>query len=545
MDNLSASASASALVQSGLLNIDMAFDLQVSAQKAELEFIEYLVKHSVLSPKIIAQQLASYFDYNFLKLQFTDINLNLSSYLSLELVQNFKVLPLYIHKSQFYIAMADPSQHEYIRQLKFYSGLEVIPVVVEYDKLQNCLRQYFVKLGHETDIASDKSQNDIADEPVVKYVNLLLTKAIAKYSSDIHFEPYENSYRIRLRLDGVLYTIPSQEKFLATEVCARIKILANLNIVEKRMPQDGRFTFKFANSTLIDCRVSICPTIHGEKVVIRFLNLGNRDDFNIQDLCLNSRDNQEFVNALCSPQGLILVSGPTGSGKSTTLYTALNYLNTNAVNIVSVEDPVEMHIAGINQVQVSTNLGFAKVLRAVLRQDPDIIMLGEIRDLETAQIAVQAAQTGHLVLASIHTNSATQTLSRLINIGVPIYNLLDSLRLIVAQRLLRKLCKECRQIQKFSNDKGCSAITDSDTAVYAAGFGCRHCNNGYKGRQAIFEVMPISMEIKEYLQVGSFTDSQLEKIACQQGMQLLKNAGIEQVIAGNTSGKELQRVCEI
>ena len=530
MDN-SLSSAALPLVQSGVLGIDEALDLQASARNLELDFIEYLIKYSVFSAKQVAEKLADYFNYSFVNLQFANINLNIASSLPLELVQTYKFLPLYVRDFKLHIALADPTQYDCIAKIKFHTSLDVIPVVVEYDKLQKCLLDYLDKVGSSTVSKNQHEQAAIVVGPVVDYVNFLLNKAILKNASDMHFEPYENSYRIRLRLDGLLHTLPTPENHLAVEVCARIKVLANINIVEKRLPQDGRFTFKLVDSELVDCRVSICPTVYGEKIVIRFLNKANSDNFKIEDLCLDSRDQDEFLRALASPQGLILVSGPTGSGKSTTLYTALKYLNTDNVNIVSIEDPVEVQISGINQIQVSQNLSFAKILRAVLRQDPDIIMLGEIRDLETAQIAVQAAQTGHLVLASIHTNSAVQTIIRLVNIGIPIYNLVDSLRMIIAQRLLRKLCTVCRKHQKSN--------------FFVVGHGCRNCNNGYSGRQAIFEVMPISLEIKLCLQSKDFVAANLEEIACQQGMQLLKNAGIAKIVAGNTSYRELQRVCEI
>ena len=334
-----------------------------------------------------------------------------------------------------------------------------------------------------------------------------------------------------MRIDGILHTLTFSENILACQICARIKVLANLNIVERRLPQDGRFTFNYQDSQSIDCRVSICPTIVGEKIVIRFLNNVEPDSLSVASLSMPDRDRNEFVKALSSPQGLILVTGPTGSGKSTTLYTALNYLNKSTLNIISVEDPVEIKLAGVNQVQVGNNLGFAKVLRAILRQDPDVIMVGEIRDLETAQIAVQAAQTGHLVLASIHTNSAAQTVSRLVNIGVPVYNLINSLRMIIAQRLLRKLCRVCRQID--------------DNGVYKTESGCNQCNGGYTGQIAIFEVMPVTEKINNYLVRGSLNIRGLEALAVQEGMQLIKSAAMQQVDSGNTNHEELQRVCEV
>lgn len=519
------------LVGAGLISLDKSFEIQVAAQNYDLNFIEYLVKYSIIDSIKIAKCLAEYFNFQYLYLRAQDISSEISGLLSTDFIDKHKVLPLRLDAEILYLAMDDPSQYSVITEVKFHTGFEVIPIVVEHDKLLEQIR----KLLHLRTISSigleHKVAENINDDPCVKYVNNILHKALQKKSSDIHFEPSAEYYRIRLRIDGILHTFTHSENIIASQLCARIKVLANLNIVERRLPQDGRFTFNGINSQTVDCRVSICPTVVGEKIVIRFLNLVDSDSLSIESLNMPNRDNSEFIKALLSPQGLILVTGPTGSGKSTTLYTALNYLNKSTLNIVSVEDPVEIKLAGVNQVQVSRNLSFAKVLRAILRQDPDIIMLGEIRDLETAQIAVQAAQTGHLVLASIHTNSAAQTVSRLINIGVQVYNLVDSLRMIIAQRLLRKLCRECR--------------LPVENKIYKASSGCRQCNGGYKGRVAIFEVMPITEKINNYFANVSMQTNSLESLAIQSGMQLIKSAGLQQVHAGNTSYEELQRVCEI
>ncbi len=377
---------------------------------------------------------------------------------------------------------------------------------------------------------SDKIVDINVEEPVVKLVNALIKDSISNRASDVHIEPFIDGYRIRYRIDGLLHSISNIAPVLASRVCSRVKILANLNIVEHRLPQDGRFTFLSEPQHSIDCRVSICPTVDGEKIVIRLLNKANVESLTIDALQMETRDKAVFLEALECAQGLILVTGPTGSGKSTTLYTALTYLNNAAVNIISVEDPVEMNISGVNQIQVNSKAGlsFATTLRSILRQDPDIIMIGEIRDLETAKIAIQAAETGHLVLASLHTNSAAQTISRLINIGIPIYNLLNSLRLIIAQRLVRKLCKYC-----FSLD------------VDKQNLGCKQCISGYHGRVGLFETMTISSKLTKNIALHYFNVNTFEELACQEGMQLIKNTGLNLVRAGITSIEELRRVVEI
>ena len=519
------------LVGAGLISLEKAIELQVAAQSADLTFIEYLVKYSIVDSTKIAKCLAEYFNFEYFCLSAKDIALDITKILPVDFISKYKVLPLKLHASSIYVAMDDPTQHSVITEINFNTGYAVVPVVVAHDKLHMQIGKVLHLLSTNNIRTEQKVAGYIRDDPCVRFVNHILNKALLKKASDIHFEPCADYYLIRLRIDGILHGLADTESILASQLCARIKVLANLNIVERRLPQDGRFSFTYNNSQTIDCRVSTCPTVCGEKIVIRFLNHIDSDSLSINSLNMPFRDNSEFVKALLSPQGLILVSGPTGSGKSTTLYSALSYLNNSTLNIVSVEDPVEVKLAGINQVQVSNNLSFAKVLSAILRQDPDVIMVGEIRDLETAQIAVQAAQTGHLVLASIHTNSAAQTVSRLVNIGIPVYNLINSLRMIIAQRLLRKLCLECRQ--------------PIEASKYKASSGCSECNGGYKGRIAIFEVMPVTEQINNYFAKDSMYKHHLEDLALQEGMQLIKAAGLKQVDSGNTSYEELQRVCAI
>lgn len=386
-------------------------------------------------------------------------------------------------------------------------------------------------------LENEHNSNIKLEDPVVKFVNLIINDSVNKLASDVHIEPCADNYRIRYRIDGLLQHSANIEFPFASRVCARIKILANLNIVEHRLPQDGRFSFHLESQKYIDCRISICPTIAGEKIVIRYLNKANSANLTIDALHMERRDEEVFLDALKGSEGLILVTGPTGSGKSTTLYTALNYLNKDSLNIISIEDPVEMNISGINQIQVNSQSGlnFSDILRSILRQDPDIIMIGEIRDLETAKIAIQAAETGHLVLASLHTNSSASTISRLINIGIPAYNLINSLRLIIAQRLVRKLCEYCNyRPNKFSNFE---KLTLANC--------CKKCHSGYLGRIGIFEVMSISNSLVKKISINNLNIVELENLACAEGMQLIKNAGLNLVQKGITSHEELSRVVKI
>jgi type IV pilus assembly protein PilB len=393
------------------------------------------------------------------------------------------------------------------------------------------------------------------EDPIVKFVNLIINDSVNKLASDVHIEPWDDNYRIRYRIDGILKHISNIENFLASRVCARVKILANLNIVEHRLPQDGRFAFWLESQKYIDCRISVCPTVDGEKIVIRFLNRADSDNLSIDALNMEKRDKEVFLDALSRSEGLILVTGPTGSGKSTTLYTALNYLNKDSLNIISVEDPVEMNISGINQIQVNpqSGLSFVEILRSILRQDPDVIMIGEIRDLETAKIAIQAAETGHLVLASLHTNSAAQTISRLINIGIPAFNVLNSLHLIIAQRLVRKLCEYCKyqknnfinyvDIESFGLQK--FSINSQKISDVSSDFGCNKCHLGYHGRIGIFEVMSVSNSLIKNLSLPNLDIVKLENLACAEGMQLIKNSGLNLVQKGITSYEELRRVVSV
>ncbi len=391
----------------------------------------------------------------------------------------------------------------------------------------------------------DEEPHHDNDSPVVRFINNILLDAIKKGASDIHFEPYEHHYRIRFRIDGLLVEVAQPPKQFANNLTARLKIMANLDIAERRLPQDGRITFKHTHP--IDCRVNTCPTLQGEKIVLRLLE-SNQEILNIDHLGLESTQKMAVLKALQRANGLILVTGPTGSGKTVTLYTALRILNTIEKNISTVEDPVEIQLPGINQVHINpkTGLGFADVLRALLRQDPDIIMIGEIRDLETAQIAVKASQTGHLVLSTLHTNSAAETLVRIANMGLPAYNIASSISLIIAQRLVRKLCDHCKQPHKIPAttllQEGFQPDEITTLQIYSSGsIHCPHCTDGFRGRIGIYEIMPISTAMTESILHHSSTNK-LNQQAKKEGVISLREAGLQKVRNAITSLAELNRI---
>jgi len=424
--------------------------------------------------------------------------------------KTYPVLPLWQKGKSLYLAMEDTANCEIVQAVQFHTGCQVFPVKVDSDRLQS--------LRNEMLDGAVKTIENIHDS-AIDWVEDLLDKALRKGASDIHFEPYEKYYRVRFRLDGLLSETGIVPAEFAERIIARFKVMAHLDTAEKRIPQDGHFEWTHSSS---DCRVSVCPVIHGEKVVIRLMNhLNIYEDWD--EIGLNEKQKNLFIKALSQPQGMILVTGPTGSGKTMTLYTALNYLNYPEKNIVSVEDPVEMILPGVQQVNVNDKIGltFSRVLRSLLRQDPDIIMVGEIRDPEAARIAVSAAQTGHLVLSTLHTNSALESINRLRNMDIEIFEIMDAVKLVVAQRLVRKLCRYCR-------------IPDS--AVFSVcRQGCKECFQGYKGRIGIFEVLPVSAELIGQIVSGSFSSERYPDAS-------LWNSGLEKVNGGLTTLEEVERV---
>jgi len=479
-----------------------------------------------------------------------------------KLIQQYRLLPLLRKGKHLFIATADPVQQSGLDEIKFHTGLTIHCIIVEQNKLipliehiintqqtaaladltANELNELAISVEKE----NIKSEINISeDAPIVRYVHKILLDALHKGASDVHFEPYEDYYRIRTRLDGLLYEIARPAVNLANRITARLKIMAQIDIAERRLPQDGRFKLSPPNKRTVDFRVSTCPTVHGEKVVVRILDPENTA-FTIETLGLEPSQEKLFRRAITHPHGMILVTGPTGSGKTLTLYATLNELNTDSVNISTVEDPVEIHLTGVNQVNINPKAGlsFATVLRAFLRQDPDIIMVGEIRDLETAEIAVKAAQTGHLVLSTLHTNSAPETLSRLINMGIPAYDIAASVSLIMAQRLARRLCDDCKKLivipEKELLCEGFLPEEINDLKIYAPA-GCEKCTQGYKGRVGLFEVLLLTETLGVIIMRGGSV-VEITAQARAAGMQNLRLNGLNKVKKGITSLTEINRI---
>ncbi|AIW19898.1 type IV-A pilus assembly ATPase PilB [Vibrio coralliilyticus] len=468
-----------------------------------------------------------------------------------DLIRSHTALPLEVERQHLTLALADPSISEIEQEFRFATGLAIKLVLAELPTLARAINNLYGaqsasdSLGYKEVSALDLEQLVEAEEhelieneelnqdssPISRYIQQILLDAVRKRASDIHFEPYDACFRVRFRCDGLLVEVQRPPQHLCQRLTARLKILAKLDIAERRLPQDGRITLHVTPTDSIDIRVSTLPTIWGEKVVLRLLD-NRMTSFDLDSLGYNRVQSESYRQALTKPQGLILITGPTGSGKTLSLYSGLNIINQNEVNIATAEDPVEIHLTGINQVQIQPQIGFnfAQALRAFLRQDPDVVMVGEIRDRETAEIATKAAQTGHLVLSTLHTNSAAEAILRLQNMGIETFNLAASLSLIIAQRLVRCLCPQCKR------------PTKNQTGHYeASSEGCQDCNQGYSGRTGIYEVLTVTPEIAQAVNEGS-TALQIEDLAIQQGMQTLQHAGLEKLAQGITSQAELQRV---
>lgn len=481
-----------------------------------------------------------------------------------KLTRKSDMLPLSKRGRTMYLAVVDPTNIAAIEDFEFNAGMNAEVVVVHYDKLHKLLDKLFENaydsLGSaEGDwdlsamgVVEEDDQADIVsvtpdkeDQPIIAFINKILLDAIRKGASDLHFEPYEKSYRIRFRIDGILNEVASPPAALSTRLSARLKVMSRLDIAEKRVPQDGRIKLKLSAKKSIDFRVSTLPTLWGEKIVMRILD-SDSAMLGIDVLGYEPEQKQRYLDALAQPQGMILVTGPTGSGKTVSLYTGLNILNTEETNISTAEDPVEINLPGINQVQVNPRAGltFASALKAFLRQDPDVVMVGEIRDLETAEIAIKAAQTGHLVLSTLHTNSAPETLTRLLNMGVPAYNVASSVSLIIAQRLARRLCPKCKQAEQipaaellrqgFREDQ-------LDKITIFKPVGCDYCTNGYKGRVGIYEVMPISPKMADII-MDNGNSLDIATQAQREGINNLRQSGLIKAAAGITSLAEVNRV---
>ena len=483
------------------------------------------------------------------------------------LVIKHRALPIHRRGTRLFVALSDPTNHEALDEIRFNTGLTTEAVLVEEDKLALAMEKAINRL-HESEhsvmgqimasdlvnleqVASEEHQGaeeelNVDEAPVVRYINKILVDAISSGASDIHFEPYEKTFRIRFRQDGMLHEVASPPVNISHRLVARLKVMSRMNIAERRVPQDGRIKLKLSRTRDIDFRVNTLPTLYGEKVVLRILETG-ATLVGVEELGFDEEQKIAFLKAIHKPYGMILVTGPTGSGKTVSLYTGLNILNQPDVNISTVEDPVEIQVPGINQVNMNPKAGltFAAALRAFLRQDPDIIMVGEIRDLETAEIAVKAAQTGHLVLSTLHTNDAPQTLTRLANMGVPPFNIASSVLLIMAQRLVRRLCRKCRKPDKIPRnallEEGFTPAEIEEGLTIFKPVGCEHCHQGYRGRIGIYQVMPVSDAMGRLIMEGG-NAIQLAEQARLEGILDLRQSGLRKVKSGITSLEEVNRV---
>ena len=551
------------LVREDLINEEEALSATQEALKDKKSIVSYLVEHDMVSANQLAQLAADEFGTPIFDLTAFDVEAAPKDLVSNNLLQAHRILPLVRRGNRLFIGVSDPTNLLAIDEIKFHTGLSVEAVLVEEDKLNQALEillddsaDAFGDLGDDDgldnlDVVETKKDDDanIADgaddAPVVRFINQMLLSAIKKGASDLHFEPYEKSYRVRFRVDGVLQGIAKPPIGLGPKLAARLKIMSNLDISERRIPQDGRIKLKISKTKSIDFRVNTLPTLFGEKIVLRILDSAAAK-MGIDALGYEDDQKELYMHALSKPQGMILVTGPTGSGKTVSLYTGLNILNQEGTNISTAEDPVEINLDGINQVNVNNKVGldFAVALRSFLRQDPDIIMVGEIRDLETASIAIKAAQTGHMVLSTLHTNSAAETLTRMLNMGVPSFNLATTVNLIIAQRLARRLCSHCKQPAELPRDvlikEGFSEELLGDATVYKP-VGCGSCTKGYKGRVGIYEVVRITPTISRIImEEGNSID--LSKAFAEEGFKSLRKSGLVKVARGITSLEEVNRV---
>ncbi|MEA1048597.1 type IV-A pilus assembly ATPase PilB [Lamprobacter modestohalophilus] len=550
------------LVQDGLLSEKRAQTAQAEANGRRQPFVQYLVEQKVLDSHRIAVAASEEFGVPLVDLLAVDLLNVPMDLVDARLVRKHRALPLFRRGNRLFVAVSDPTNDRALDEIRFNTDLSVSAILVEDDKLANAINKTLqaqdttlsdlidADLGKVDGADNDAENNDadpnVDDAPVVRYVNKILLDAINAAASDVHFEPYERYFRIRFRQDGVLHEVANPPLNIANRLIARLKVMSRMNIAERRIPQDGRLKLKLGYSHDIDFRVNTLPTLYGEKVVLRILDSAG-STVGVDNLGMSPKQQEIFLRAIARPYGMILVTGPTGSGKTVTLYSALNILNEIGVNISTVEDPVEIQVPGINQVNMNakTGLTFAAALRAFLRQDPDILMVGEIRDLETAEIAVKAAQTGHLVLSTLHTNDAPQSLTRLANMGVAPFNIASSVLVIMAQRLARKLCLHCREAEELPREallaEGFTEQEINDGLTLYKAVGCERCTEGYKGRVGIFQVVEVSEAMGRTIMEGG-NSLDLARQAAQEGYLDLRQSGLRQVKNGITSLLELNRI---
>jgi type IV pilus assembly protein PilB len=558
------SALGRALVQQGRLVQADANAIQVEAAKAGVSFVQQLVQVKKLSAKEVSQFAAQTFGYPLLDLNAVDTDQLPLNLIDTKLVMNHRVIALGKRGNRVFVAMSDPSNEQVLQEVKFATGLNLEPVVVEDDKLDKVMKKFGDSSAKAIDIATEDVDlsgievtdsetptdtvitEEVDDAPVVKYVTKILLDAIQGGASDIHFEPFEKFYRIRYRTDGVLYDVAQPPLAIKDKLVSRIKVVSRLDISEKRVPQDGRMKMVLSKSRAIDFRVSTLPTLFGEKICMRILDPTSAT-LGIDALGYDPDQKENLMNAIQRPYGMVLVTGPTGSGKTVSLYTCLNILNKPGINISTAEDPAEINLPGVNQVNINDKQGltFPVALKAFLRQDPDIIMVGEIRDIETGEISIKAAQTGHMVLSTLHTNDAPQTLTRLMNMGIAPFNIASSVILVTAQRLARKLCSCKKPVEIPEEALKRAGFRDDDLDGTWQSFGpvgCELCKNtGYKGRVGIYQVMPISEEMERIIMKnGNAID--LADQAKREGVKDLRESGLIKVKKGLTSLEEIEAV---
>src|ERR1700680_4199650 len=555
------------LVQDGLLDEQAMQDAIARSKEKRVSLVTHLVAANLATARDIAISASNEFGVPLLDLDAVAPDMDAVRAVSDKLMQKHRVLPLMKRGKRLFLAVADPTNLHALDEIRFQTSMSIEFVVVEDDKLQLAVNKAIDKAeavmpsltdddfdlenlevtdGDEAPSAESLGRDDVEDAPIVRFVNKILLDAIKKGASDVHFEPYEKIFRIRTRIDGVLKEVALPPVQLAVKIVARLKVMARLDIAERRVPQDGRIKMRLSKNRAIDFRVSTCPTLFGEKVVTRILDPSSAM-LGIDALGYEPVQRDLYLKYLAKPQGMILVTGPTGSGKTVSLYTGLNILNTEDCNISTAEDPAEINLPGINQVNVNNKVGltFAAALRAFLRQDPDVIMVGEIRDLETAEIAIKAAQTGHLVLSTLHTNDAPQTLTRLVDMGVKPYAIATSVSLIIAQRLARRLCSQCKQLLDVPAEalrkEGFQERDIAEGIKIYGPKGCGSCTDGYKGRVGLYQVLEVSEEIGRIIMTGG-NALDINHQAAKEGVWDLRRSGLEKVKSGMTSLEEINSV---
>ncbi|MFW7522638.1 type IV-A pilus assembly ATPase PilB [Vibrio ostreicida] len=552
----------SILCRANVINSDQEASLNTSIQTQGINAPIAIIEMGLFTSHSLADQLSKLFGLSLVQLDQFDYEACCNTLGLGDMVHYWVALPLQKTENMLTLAVADPSDLTVEEEFRFATGVKITRVIVDIVSLMAAIRQLYgvdrgfsyqgkdineeelaqlVELSTEETLTGEMLSEEQA--PISRYIRQVLFHAVAKQASDVHFEPYEASFRVRFRCDGLLIEVNNPPYHLGQRLVARLKVLSKLNITERRLPQDGRMKISLGENNAIDMRVSTMPTLWGEKVVLRLLDNQNIG-LDLNSLGLNKIQSELYQEALRKPQGLILITGPTGSGKTLSLYSGLDTINNSNINIITAEDPIEINLHGVNQAQIQPQIGFsfAQALRSFLRQDPDVIMVGEIRDGETADIATKAAQTGHLVLSTLHTNTAVESIIRLKNMGVEAFNLASSLNLVVAQRLARRLCPMCKRLSTLPVSIQTSVSGPALTEHFEAyPKGCHHCNNGYLGRVGLYEVIKITPEIT-HLILEDANIQQLESAAIEQGMQTLEQSGIEKLSQGIISYAELQRV---